>query len=134
MLLIAAAVAVGGFFVVKLTVPLDFRTLEIDGNRLNYTMERQKEADLDNLEVAKTYLYAGTDYESSLPDWVTISERKVGQDVEVRVFDPKVQDDSIFQTMNVLRIKTVGDKKLVYSHRYSHKGRGLLGWSSKDAL
>lgn len=117
----------------KIAVPLNYAEAELRPDALQHLEQLQETARLSVLEAAQAYKYFGTDYEASMPARIHVSEVTLDTDVvRVRFHDPRVQDDSVFETCDRIYLRRDPEGRWQpFKHEWSHKGRGRLGWTTK---
>ncbi len=131
--LILVFVLIGGFIVLKLTMPFSYAEAELRTSAVEYVKELQRTGKMDAKECAARYLYFQTDYHSKTPDRIRITERELSENqVRITLYDPSCQDDSTYSSISRIYLEcNVYGAWIPTRHEWSHTGRGRFGWTTK---
>lgn len=131
--LILVFVLIGGFIVLKLTMPLSYAVAKLRMSAVEYVKELQKTGEIDPKECAARYLYFQTDYHSKTPDRIRITDKELTESqVRITLYDPSCKDDSTYSSINRIYLERNADGDWIPTrHEWSHTGRGRFGWTTK---
>ena len=131
--LIAAALVIGGFIALKLTIPFSYAEAELRAPAIEYVKELQRNGKIAPGECAARYLYFQTDYHTQTPDRIRIAEKEIAENqVRITLHDPSCRDDSIHSSISRIYLETSNEGIWIpVRHEWSHTGRGRFGWTTE---
>ncbi|MCP5541845.1 MAG: hypothetical protein H7A52_17010 [Akkermansiaceae bacterium] len=131
--LIAAALVIGGFIALKLTIPFSYAEAELRAPAIEYVKELQRNGKIAPGECAARYLYFQTDYHTQNPDRIRIAEKEIAENqVRITLHDPSCRDDSIHSSITRIYLETSNEGIWIpVRHEWSHTGRGRFGWTTE---
>lgn len=135
-LLFSSVIAVITLSTISLFFPLTYSSKNISGEALLNVMKLQQEKNLSPSECAIHYLYYNTDYRETIPNKIVIRDQKLKDgSIVVTFFNPHNADDSVYSSIDKIFLeKTEDNFWKPIRHEWSHKGRGILGWTTKTTI
>jgi len=121
--------------ILKFNIPLNYKNQTINNEVKDYVINIQKVQKLKPVECAKKYLYYNTDHQNMIPTRIEIQQKLINNsNVAIIFYDPACDDDSIYSSIDKIYLIYENDIWKPLKHEWSHKGRGLFGWSTKESF